>query len=490
MNKLEKAIIYATEKFEGLTRKITGYPHILHSLEVAQILTSMTSDMDLITAGVLHDIVEDTDGTLLEIEEQFGHRVAELVASETEARTSGENKESTWLSRKQQSIDYLRNTHDNDVRMLWLADKLSNIRSIADCYSEKGDEMWEAFNQKDPDMHRWYYVTIAEILEMHLNRTGAFKEFLKHINFLWPGSFESDKERYRKYHEISLEGCPVIGKGSKSVVYQYDDDVVVKVYNDKNIYKDIERENLLAKKAFFSDIPTAISFGIVTVGDRYGSMFEMLDSSSVSTCIERNPTKLDYYAGIMADLAKKFHRADAVLLQLDDFMPEVYKWADGLKKCDLGLYEKVNSMLHALPEAKTAIHGDFHTGNVIMQRGDPLIIDMDRFTRCHPIVDLCGMYMSYIAFGEIDAHMLEDFMGFSTETAKTFYDLFIHKYFDGKSEEFIEDANRKIALLCYTRLVRRAYKKGDTLSESDRAARDFCLERIRSLINEVDSFEI
>ena len=53
-------------------------------MEVAQVLSTMTDDEEVITAGILHDIVEDTDGTLAEIESRFGKRVAFLVSSESE----------------------------------------------------------------------------------------------------------------------------------------------------------------------------------------------------------------------------------------------------------------------------------------------------------------------------------------------------------------------------------------------------------------------
>lgn len=76
MNMLEEAIIYATVLHQGKVRKFTGIPYILHPMEVAQILSTMTNDQEIITAGILHDIVEDTDGTLAEIEKRFGKRVA------------------------------------------------------------------------------------------------------------------------------------------------------------------------------------------------------------------------------------------------------------------------------------------------------------------------------------------------------------------------------------------------------------------------------
>ena len=56
MNKIEEAIIYATVMHQGKTRKLGNIPYILHPLEVAQIISTMTDDQDVITAGILHDV--------------------------------------------------------------------------------------------------------------------------------------------------------------------------------------------------------------------------------------------------------------------------------------------------------------------------------------------------------------------------------------------------------------------------------------------------
>ena len=56
MNKIEEAILYATVMHQGKVRKLGSIPYILHPLEVAQVLSTMTDDEDVITAGILHDI--------------------------------------------------------------------------------------------------------------------------------------------------------------------------------------------------------------------------------------------------------------------------------------------------------------------------------------------------------------------------------------------------------------------------------------------------
>ena len=141
MNILEEAIIYATIMHQGKVRKFGNTPYIFHPLEVAQILSGMTDDKEVITAGILHDIVEDTDGTLEEIEKRFGKRVADLVSSESETDVPGVDWKESWNQRKEESLSVLRNSEDIGVKMLWLAEKLANIRSLSAIYSEKGDEL-------------------------------------------------------------------------------------------------------------------------------------------------------------------------------------------------------------------------------------------------------------------------------------------------------------------------------------------------------------
>ncbi len=491
MNSIEEAIIYATIMHQGKIRKIGGTPFILHPLEVAQIIATMTDDEEVITAGVLHDIVEDTDGTLSEITARFGNRVASLVSSETEVRIPGEDKRLSWKRRKEESITVLKNSKDIGVKMLWLADKLSNIRSLADNYSEKGDAIWSQMNQDDPKIHHWYYKSIAESLEMDLNRTGAFKEFLKHINFIWPGTFESEKERYKKLRSYSVDGCKIIGQGAKGTVYRYDDELIIKVYNSNNTYKDIERENYLARKAFIAGIPTAISFGIVTVGDRYGSMFELLNSCSVSQLIARDPNRVEFYGKLMASLAHTIHSTDAEGMNLPDYTDDVHRWIDsGIAYVDEKLAQKVHQLVSDMQHPNTMIHGDLHTGNVMIQDGEPILIDMDNLSTCNPIVEISGLYMFYVGFGELNKEVIESFMGFSYETAKEFFSQFMRAYLKTDDAARIQEVTDKAALLTYARLVKRVYKKGNNLSHEDAAARDYYMDKIYKLADKVRDLNI
>ena len=466
---------------QGKVRKINNSPYILHPLEVAQILSGMTADVEIIAAGVLHDIVEDTDGTLGEIEKRFGKRVAGLVDSETEEEYAGEDRAATWRRRKEESLEKLKTGTDIGVKMLWLADKLSNMRSLAGSYGEMGEKIWDHLHQKDPEIHKWYYKTIAEYVEMDLNKTGAYKEYIDRINYIWPGTFDTSKTKYKEYREIDVSGCARIGKGAKAEVYRFDEELIVKVYNEKNTYKDVEREIALARSVFVLGLPTAISFGIVSVGKGYGSMFELIDAKTISELIAKTPEHTDYYAGIMAGLALQIHstRPDSVKL-----FPEASAYIDSwIKRADLGedTEKKLFDILAARPVSECLVHGDFHTGNVFLSNNEPLFIDVDRMAVGDPIVDLSSMYLFYVGYAELDPKIIEDFMGISVKTAAAFYHSFIRQYLKTDDETELEKTVRSSSLWAFVRLIGQIKKK--PLSEKDREAVKILTEKVRALID-------
>ena len=172
---LDRAIVFATKAHSGTLRKKDGIPYILHPMEVASIAGGITTDVEVLTAALLHDTVEDTDVTLDTIKSQFGDRVAALVASETEDKRRDRNPAETWMQRKMESLAALRDAVDPGVHVLWLSDKLANMRSFARQYEKEGDRMWKDYNQTDPAQQAWYYRTI-EALTSDLKDTNAWKE--------------------------------------------------------------------------------------------------------------------------------------------------------------------------------------------------------------------------------------------------------------------------------------------------------------------------
>ncbi len=176
METVSKAIIFAVEAHDGMRRKQSESPYILHPMEAAVIAGSLTDDQDVIAAAVLHDAVEDAKVPIEEINRRFGKRVAELVLSETEDKREYLPKESTWKLRKEEAIQLLKDTKDTDIKIIYLGDKLANMRSIYHTWKQEGRDMWKQFNQQDPAEHAWYYRSISENLS-ELADTPAYQEF-------------------------------------------------------------------------------------------------------------------------------------------------------------------------------------------------------------------------------------------------------------------------------------------------------------------------
>ena len=147
MELVSEAIAFAVRAHDGMRRKKSDAPYILHPMEAAVIVGTMTDDQNLIAAAALHDVVEDAGITIQEIEEKFGKRVRELVESETEDKRADLPPESTWRIRKEESLEVIKNTEDIGVLMVWLGDKLANMRAIYRDFKTEGVQMWQRFNQ-------------------------------------------------------------------------------------------------------------------------------------------------------------------------------------------------------------------------------------------------------------------------------------------------------------------------------------------------------
>ena len=96
----------------------------------------------------------------------------------------------------------------------------------------------------------------------------------------------------KRLREVSVDGCPVIGRGYYGTVYRLDVDTIVKVYEVPDSLAMIENEQNMAKEAFIKGIPTAISYDMVKVGDQYGSVFELLKATTFNDELIKAPENI------------------------------------------------------------------------------------------------------------------------------------------------------------------------------------------------------
>jgi (p)ppGpp synthase/HD superfamily hydrolase len=157
MDIVEKALQFASKAHVDQYRKNTDIPYISHPVAVGMILMKAGYSEELITAGLLHDTVEDTEITLDDIQREFGATVAEIVAGCSEP-----DKSLSWKERREHTLEFLK-TASEDIRAVACADKLHNIRSIIRDFEELGDEVWNRFNA-GKEQQKWYYTNIVESL--------------------------------------------------------------------------------------------------------------------------------------------------------------------------------------------------------------------------------------------------------------------------------------------------------------------------------------
>ena len=176
MDIFEKAVCFAVKAHSGMKRKDGDTPYLLHPMEAAAIAGTMTDDKRVLAAAVLHDVLEDTAVTEEELRKRFGDRITEYVLAETEDKRRGIPEDRTWEIRKKESLEDLAALTDPAVKILWLSDKLSNMRSFYRLYKEKGPSLWNKFNQTDPGKQKWYYCCILKLTE-ELKDHAAWQEY-------------------------------------------------------------------------------------------------------------------------------------------------------------------------------------------------------------------------------------------------------------------------------------------------------------------------
>jgi guanosine-3',5'-bis(diphosphate) 3'-pyrophosphohydrolase len=129
-----EAYEFAREAHEGQERKGDGSPYIDHPTELARLLHAEgEDDQELLAAAFLHDVVEDTDTTLEEIEEAFGSGVHDLV----EAMTEDKDIE-PYEARKEHHRDQVESGGDRAV-LIYAADKVANLRDLRTLYANIGE---------------------------------------------------------------------------------------------------------------------------------------------------------------------------------------------------------------------------------------------------------------------------------------------------------------------------------------------------------------
>ena len=292
----------------------------------------------------------------------------------------------------------------------------------------------------------------------------------------------------KAYRVVSVEGAEEIGRGSNGTIYRIDKDNVVKVYNNHEALADIQHEREVAKLALILGIPTAISYDVVKVGDRYGSVFELLNARSFAKILAQEPEKLDWCVEEFVKMLKLIHSTEVPKGKLPDMRERAMDWAAFMKDyLPEASGEKLVSMVAAIPHDDHMLHGDYHTKNLELQNDEVLLIDMDTLAVGHPIFELGSMYNSFAGFSEYDHGNVLKFQGFDWDTAQAFWHKSLAAYLGTNCPTKLKEVEDKARILGYTRLIRRSIRRKGLETEKGRAEIELWKRELLDLLENTDT---
>ena len=184
LDMIRKAYKYANSKHFN-QKRITGDDYIQHPLNVALILTNINSDYKAICAALLHDTIEDSDGTYEEISKLFDKEVANLVECVTKINRISFTSESEQMAANQRKI-LVGLAEDVRVIIIKLADRLHNMRTLYVMPLEKQKKKAkETLEILTPVAHRLGIYKIKSELEdlsLRYSKPEAYYDIVEKLN--------------------------------------------------------------------------------------------------------------------------------------------------------------------------------------------------------------------------------------------------------------------------------------------------------------------
>ena len=290
----------------------------------------------------------------------------------------------------------------------------------------------------------------------------------------------------KAYQRMSVEGCAFIAKGANGAVYRYDNETILKTYFAKDALPEIKQERENARRAFVLGINTAIPYGIVRVDEGYGTVTELLNAVSVTDLIRNNPEDMAEAVKYYIDMLKSIHAIRVDDGEVPDMKETALDWAQFVSAhIPEAQGKKLRALIEAVPKQNTLMHGDYHTNNIMVQNGEPLLIDMDTLCMGHPVFEFGSMFNAFVGYSELNHQNMLDFFGYSYETAGKFWNMALKMYLGTEDEEVCRSVAEKAMIIGYTRMLRRAIRRPKEADSPAKIAR--CKEVLAMLLEKTDS---
>jgi len=212
-----EALTWAAQLHQSQVRKGSPVPYVAHLLGVASLVLEAGGDEDETIAALLHDAAEDQGGleVLAEIRSRFGERVAAIVDGCTDTYLV---PKPPWRQRKEAYLAHLREAGP-EVRLVSLADKLHNARSILRDLRVQGSRVFEKFNG-GRDGTLWYYSALAQAFR-ELEEGFMVDELERVVGQIWrlaESTRPPDELSLDRYQEYAARTSGAGGEGHSRLI--------------------------------------------------------------------------------------------------------------------------------------------------------------------------------------------------------------------------------------------------------------------------------
>jgi serine/threonine-protein kinase RIO1 len=185
-------------------------------------------------------------------------------------------------------------------------------------------------------------------------------------------------------------------------------------------------------------------------------------------------------------MLKSIHAIQVEDGEVPDMKETALSWAEFVAPhlpADQG--QKLRALIEAVPKQNTLMHGDYHTNNIMVQNGEPLLIDMDTLCMGHPVFEIGAMFSAFIGYAEHDHQNIMDFFGYSFETAGRFFNTAVKMYLGTEDDTVCQSVIEKAMIFGYMRILRRAIRRPQDVESPARIARS--KEMLAILLEKTDT---
>ena len=259
----------------------------------------------------------------------------------------------------------------------------------------------------------------------------------------------------RALREVSIDGLELIGEGATAKVYRIDADTIVKVYNPGMNITSIEGDSERSRAAFVAGVPTAIAFDRVRVGECYGTVFELLNAEDLRAVMMRDRAHMLDYVRRLAQQVRRMHQIEVDPTKFANAMGNMRAVVPRLALAGFSDDEvaRIRRIFEVIPERRTFLHGDCHTGNVMLQDDELIFIDVANGGYGHPILDMASMCVIYLVGALDEASRMGSIYtrDFTADECRGIWDTYLRSYLATDDEGLIGRAERQILIFACAR---------------------------------------